>query len=141
MRRPLLLAAAVLVAAACGKSADSTPPTFAGLESVTPLSPGTARLTWSKASDRSKPITYDVYASSSLGREKFAASPIATTKQTTIDLAGLPAGALVSFFVVRARDAKGNEDANTVEQSVSFAPNRFSLRGTYPVPIAGDIAI
>ena len=107
--------------------ADSTPPTFAGLERAVACTPGPQRpgettpftLSWATAHDNvtaTGQIVYDVYVSSSSGAENFAhpnwtTSPGATTFKTP----GLTShGAFC--FVVRARDKAGNEDRNRVER-------------------------
>lgn len=102
------------------------PPTFTGIEKAFACTPGTQRpgqttpftLTWRAASDNVTPsaqLVYDVYVASSPGAEDFA-RPTWTTPPgvTSYRTAGL--GSHGSFyFVVRARDAAGNEDANTIE--------------------------
>jgi choice-of-anchor B domain-containing protein len=144
MRRPALLAlvAAVLHGAACGARpvADRPAPMFAGLQTVTVLAPGTARLSWAGASGDSPPITYEVYVASAAGEQNYA-FPIARTSALQVEVSDLPGGALPTFFVVRARDARGNADENVVEKAATFAPNRLSLIARFPQPFAGDIAI
>jgi hypothetical protein len=105
---------------------DRTPPTFTGLARAFACTPGPQQprettpftLTWSAARDdrtSSAAIVYDVYFSLSSGGESFA-KPTWTTAPgvTTFRTPGLPSHA-AAYFVVRARDAAGNEDSNTHE--------------------------
>jgi hypothetical protein len=107
--------------------ADTKPPSFAGLESAFACTPGPQRpgettpftLTWQPAHDDRTPssqIVYDVYLAASPGGEDFA-RPNWTTAPgaTTFKTPGLASHGSF-YFVVRARDAAGNEDRNTVEQ-------------------------
>jgi hypothetical protein len=73
-------------------------------------------LSWSPATDPATPsaqITYDVYESSTSHGENFSA-PTWTTAAGVTSYMTSPV-ALPAYFVVRARDGAGNEDANTVE--------------------------
>ncbi len=119
---------------------DSTAPDFAGLESAfDSQTGGNVTLTWSAAtdpdtmecnSDPSEPTTYSVYASTIPGNQNFLL-PNATTQNTQIEITGLKNG-VTYYFVVRAKDAVGNEESNTVEMSampttpVDDAPPDFS---------------
>ena len=75
-------------------------------------------MSWQPASDNLTPsaqIVYDIYLASTAGREDFSAptwtsAPGATTFRTP----GLASHGSF-YFVVRARDAAGNEDHNTIE--------------------------
>jgi hypothetical protein len=106
-------------------------PTFAGLVSATTCpSPGPQgadleprptgyRLTWGPATDPVTPsaqIVYDIFVATMPGAEDYA-NPMWTTSPgaTTFVTPSVPrAGAL--YFVVRARNAAGHEDTNTVER-------------------------
>ena len=111
-------------------SADATPPSFAGVAGATPIGTSAMELDWQPATDDNSPadaIVYHVYMSELAGGQVFATPTLTTPAGAT--------GALVTnlradsryFFVVRARDAAGNEDSNTVEiqgstpGSVSFS--------------------
>ncbi len=109
------------------KVPDSTPPTFAGLESAVtcipgPIGSGTTasyNLSWEPAVDDvsgTKKIEYDIYQSDKAGGEDFSA-PTYTTRAgaTSFTTPPLPADTPV-YFVVRARDRAGNSDSNTVER-------------------------
>lgn len=139
---PFLTLVLVALAAGCAVDArrDDDPPVFTGLETAVAIAPGTAELSWSEASDRSRPVTYRVWVAGSAGAEPFGAAPVAETRDLSVRIAGLPVGA-VSYFVVRARDARGNEDDNVVEKGVLFAENRLSRVGSYAEPTASDIAV
>jgi hypothetical protein len=106
---------------------DTTPPTFAGLQSALACTPGPQRpgettpftLTWQAATDNVTPsneIVYDVYESATSGGENYS-QPTWTTAPgvTTFKTPGMPSHGTF-FFVVRARDQAGNEDHNTVER-------------------------
>ncbi|MCK4267041.1 MAG: hypothetical protein KAX31_07145, partial [Thermoplasmata archaeon] len=95
---------------------DTTPPVFGGLVSATDAGVGnTIDLMWNPASDPSYPITYNIYMSAVSGGQNFAA-PDYMTNQTNFQVTGLTNGQEY-FFVVRAEDSAGNEDANTIERS------------------------
>jgi hypothetical protein len=107
---------------------DTTPPVFAGLTSAVTCTPGPSRvgettpyhLSWSAAHDNVTPssqIVYDVYMSSTSGGEDFV-HPNWTTDPgvTNFTTPALPS-TVSRYFVVRARDQAGNEDANTVERA------------------------
>ena len=120
----------VEVSATTGK--NPTPPTFAGITGFTsdPVAM-TATLSWTAGTDPNTPqdqLIYDVYEARATQTERFDLSPLASSAAgaTTVTLTNLTPNATL-FFVVRARDADGNHDANTVEKSfttnVSFAAN------------------
>ncbi|MGH7439384.1 MAG: fibronectin type III domain-containing protein, partial [Polyangiaceae bacterium] len=110
---------------------DTTPPTFAGITSVTNVTATGATLGWAAATDPQTPaseLVYDVFQSTSAGGENFTGPPSATSTAgaTSITLGNLPPSSVV-YWVVRARDLAGNEDTNTIELNattgVSFAEN------------------
>jgi hypothetical protein len=114
-------------AVARAASPDRTPPTFAGLKSATTCIPGpidgqaaSYALSWDPATDDvtpAKQITYDVYQASKSGGEDFS-SPTYTVRHGATRFATPPLPANQQFyFVVRARDRAGNEDANLVERA------------------------
>ncbi len=138
---PVAIAAIALAACDGEPSADHEPPSFDGLVAAVVVTAGTAALSWDAATDRSLPIVYRVWTAGTPGGESFFDEPAATTTATSIEIAGLPDGIQSTYFVVRARDAAGNEDENVVERSVAFAPNRLERIGGYPLPTGGDIAV
>lgn len=103
-------------------------PTFAGLVSATTCNtvapavlprPSGYILTWQAATDpvtASAAIVYDIYVATTPGGEDYAqptwTTPAGVTSFTTPALAH--SGPI--YFVVRARNAAGNEDDNTVER-------------------------
>ncbi len=124
----------VEVSAKTANSPDVTPPTFAGLTSATGLTDQKIDLVWAAATDdysAASAITYDVYASSSPGGEDYTSplwtSPAGVTQYT---VAGLEPNQN-EYFVVRARDQAGNEDANKVERLGT------TLADTVPPTFAG----
>jgi hypothetical protein len=101
-------------------SADVTAPTFAGItNSVFDGSARTVQLEWSPASDNTSApadIVYEVYERSSTGTFDFTAPPraVSTAGASSIVVDDLTPQATL-FWVVRARDAALNRDANSVE--------------------------
>jgi len=100
---------------------DNIPPVFAGLTSAvaSATTAGQVNLSWSPAADNisaTGSIVYLIYLATTPNGETFT-SPSATTQPglTSHTVTGLTPG--FHFFVVRARDAAGNTDANTVERS------------------------
>jgi hypothetical protein len=109
---------------------DATPPTFAGLTSVTNVTATTVDLHWAAgADDRTQvaDLVYDVYQATSSNAEAFTvASATSAAGATSITLTALDP-ATQYYWVVRARDKAGNHDANGIEMdavtSVSFSQN------------------
>jgi hypothetical protein len=106
---------------------DLVPPEFAGLERAFACTPGPQQpgqttpytLSWQPATDNVTPaaaIVYDIYYATSPGGEDFT-HPTWTTLPgaATFHTPGLPSHG-GAYFVVRARDAAGNEDTNHHEQ-------------------------
>jgi hypothetical protein len=105
------------------------PPTFAGLKTAEVCiqgpgpAPGETRsfhLEWEAAKARGTPkrkIIYDVYQATTRGGENYS-MPTYTTAPgaTSFTTPMLPVFETTYYFVVRARDRHGNEDANTVER-------------------------
>lgn len=104
---------------------DSTLPTFGGLVNVTDLgTDGDVSLSWASAadpdsaecnSDPSIPLTYNVYVATISGGQNFLI-PDQTVLGTEAQVSGLQNG-VHYYFVVRAQDAAGNEEQNTIEMS------------------------
>lgn len=102
---------------------DSTPPQFDGLSQAVNLdlggqiflnwSTGTEPNTVESNSDPSLPITYNIYMSTTSGGQNFS-NPINSTQNLNYTITGLMNDTQY-FFVVRAEDAAGNEDNNTIE--------------------------
>jgi hypothetical protein len=108
-------------------SGEATPPAFAGLQSATTCLPGPVggdrssryRLTWPAATDDVTPqsaIVYDVYRATEPGGQSFA-EPTYTSQPGATSFSTPPLSSRSGwYFVVRARDAAGNRDANRVER-------------------------
>ena len=102
-------------------------PIFAGIEGAFACTPGPQRpgqttpytLTWRPASDNDTPanqIVYDIYLAHTPGGENLS-QPTWTTPPgaTSFRTPGLRSHG-DAYFIVRARDASGNDDTNTHEQ-------------------------
>jgi hypothetical protein len=107
---------------------DVTPPRFAGLERATTCVPGPVggttlytqyHLRWKPAVDDRTPaveLVYDVYEAETAGGEDFSRpSYVASPGATSFSTPPLPDD-VSHYFVVRAVDKAGNEDANEVER-------------------------
>ncbi len=93
---------------------DAVPPTFGGVQSATPEDCA-IQLAWNPATDASQPIIYYVYISTTSPVTDFT-TPIAVTQETYVLIEGLMPGQQY-FFVVRAKDAAGNVETNTITVS------------------------
>jgi hypothetical protein len=103
-------------------------PTFAGLVSATscpsPIGqaiprPNSYTLVWNAATDPVTPssqIVYEIFVATTSGGEDYAQPSSTTAPGATSYLAQSPASTGPLFFVVRARNAAGHEDQNTVER-------------------------
>ena len=101
--------------------ADTHVPTFVGLKSVVAAPDSSATLSWDAATDDLTPapgITYLVFAATAAGAENTnVPSYVSLPGATSMTLKGLANPGGTYFFVVRAQDAAGNQDANKVEVS------------------------
>ena len=117
---------------------DTTPPAFAGLSLVTNVTYTSMQLSWSAATDNVTPsanIAYLVYQAETPGGEVYTAASYTTSPgATTYEVAGLVPGNTY-YFVVRARDAAGNVDSNTVERSQAQPGLHVAIAGD---DITGD---
>jgi len=93
--------------------ADTVPPVFAGIASAERIGIESVRIGWDAASDTSNPITYHIYVNTSLGEDFSAAYD--TTTGTTYVVSPLSTDRY--YFWVRAEDAAGNREYNTVNLS------------------------
>jgi len=101
---------------------DTTPPAFAGVQSATAIDETHIALAWSPATDRMTPqgmISYRVYVGTAPGGEAFTQPMLTTPAGATGSLLQGMLGGTTYYFVVRAVDAAGNEDSNTVEKSAA----------------------
>ena len=106
---------------------DTTPPTFAGITTLTAASNGALAAGWSAATDGTLPIEYSVYitAGSVAAVTLFSSSNVLASTPalgykifTAADQAYLTAGSQYSVGV-RAKDAVGNVNQNTVVMFVT----------------------
>lgn len=99
---------------------DLTPPTFTGIDSLSRGALGQLTVSWLAGSDLSSPIRYEVYVQAEPASNLFNIANIAlVTTNLQTDVFALANGSLlqpgVKYFVgVRAVDAVGNRDNNTV---------------------------
>ncbi len=98
---------------------DTDPPNFAGISTVAVGGVGQLLVTWPLALDVSAPITYQVFIQANTSVALFSQSNVViSTTQSSCSIFALPSGVLLSagtYFVgVRAVDAFGNSDTNTV---------------------------
>lgn len=124
---PLVVTVALSAGSPAFAKKDTTPPTFAGLNTAATCIPGpigggrttSYRLSWEPATDNRTPlsqIVYDVYQATAAGGEDFSV-PTYTTRPgaTSFDTPQLSTEQTF-YFVVRARDRAGNSDSNKVER-------------------------
>jgi len=101
------------------KNSPPCVPSFAGAASATVLSDSEVTLTWPAATDYTTPsssIVYDICSSATSGdcAANFIVAQTTAAGVLSAIVSGLTA-TTAHFFVVRARNAVGNEDANTEE--------------------------
>jgi len=94
---------------------DVSAPMFSGLQSVSAgVGCGETVLSWTAGLEScSVPVTYDIYRATDPGFTPGPANLVATTFVTTYVDAALPPG-VEHTYVVRARDAAGNTDTNSI---------------------------
>ena len=125
---------------------DTTPPSFAGAQAAAPAGAGAIAVAWNAATDNASPasaIRYRVYVATAPGAEDFTTPTLTTAAGATgATVSGL--GARTYYVVVRAVDAAGNEDANTVERSAApadtMAPAFAGLASATPGPQSVTLA-
>lgn len=98
------------------RPADTAPPIFDGVILSYPGN-GCVGLEWNPAQDNSLPVWYKIYMSRVSGSYDWSA-PAMETMQDRVSISGLENG-MEYFFVVRPKDAVGNEDANLKEHAVT----------------------
>lgn len=96
---------------------DTEPPQFAGVTTAIARSPTEIDLSWEEADDDQTAhadITYRVFIATQPGAHNFAQPSRTVRSVTQVRVDFLDPGTIY-FFVVRAVDATGNEDANRTE--------------------------
>jgi hypothetical protein len=137
---------AAVALAACGagepsladasEEPDVTPPVFDGLVSAAPVGAHAALLSWVAATDDVSPselIRYRAYLATAPGGQDFSSAVIETVPGATEVLVDGLSLETSYFFVVRAVDAAGNEDANTVERSATTAASVSYAADVQPI--------
>lgn len=102
---------------------DTTPPTFSGLSTSTANPPTSIDLSWASGSDNvTAPgsLVYDIYQAITPGGQNFATPTYSTAPGATTFTATSLTPGIAYYFVVRARDAAGNRDANTIERTATI---------------------
>lgn len=115
---------------------DTTPPTFAGITTLTAASNGSLLAAWSAGSDSTPPISYQVFIQAATATGLFSSGNlVAVTRNlsqrvfTLADQTTYLVGNTTYFVGVRASDAVGNVDANTVSASAvstGVVPDNFN---------------
>lgn len=104
---------------------EGVPPTFGGVKRAS-ADGATVRIFWLPGSDNvthPENIVYDVYSSLQQHKEDFNKPPRATSAPGAASIVLTEANlATKYFYVVRARDVAGNEDANNTETSAQTGP-------------------
>ena len=93
---------------------DTAPPEFAGVDAAFP-GDGQVTLSWEAAGEDTPPVTYLIYRSEESGGEDFAVVLGTTTETSYVD--SEVTNGETYYYIVRAEDALGNREANTVEAS------------------------
>jgi hypothetical protein len=124
----------VEVSSLTAKSADITPPTFAGLANMANgLTDTSITLQWQPAVDDftlGDDIVYDIFLSGTPGSEGSIPAYSTTGKDAC---QGNPCGfqlqnlapQTIQYAIVRARDQAGNEDSNKIEKLATTLPDTF----------------
>ena len=103
-------------------TADTVAPSFAGVATATGV-PSAVALTWAAATDDTTPAAGLVYLATTSGAQDLSTPTyVSPPGATQLSASGL-APSRTYYFVVRARDAAGNVDGNTVERSATTPAN------------------
>ena len=100
---------------------DTIPPVFAGCTSAVTLNSTEITVSWDPATDNTTlqpQIAYDVFATTTSGQEVYT-TPTATFTGANVGVVAMLHPATTYYFVCRARDLSGNEDANTSERTAT----------------------
>lgn len=102
---------------------DLTPPTFAGITSLVANLNGSLTASWSAATEPSTPVRYEIYIQANTATGMFVDSNVSNITYSTTHTIFLDADDValeqdVTYYVgVRAIDAVGNEETNTISMS------------------------
>ncbi len=106
---------------------DSKPPVFDGATKAESADGSAVKLSWTAAKDEitaPEGLVYLVYYATDAGKENLTVpSFVSAPGATSIVVKGLPKPKTKYYFKVRARDAAGNTDLNTVEVSADSGPD------------------
>lgn len=110
---------------------DVRAPLFRGLETALPAyTSGAVNLRWPAAQDDSEPVTYLIWWAPTSSVINYGAAPSAVTSGLSFQATGLTNGTNYNF-AVRARDAHGNVDGNTVrKEAIPQMPSENTWLGT-----------
>jgi len=104
------------------EASDTTAPTFAGLSTAAAVSDTQILLNWAAGTDNetlADDLVYHVYRSTVSGSYNFSAPAFTTAPGETSATLGSLSPSSTHYFIVRAEDAAGNVDTNTVERSAT----------------------
>ena len=104
------------------EASDTTPPAFAGLVEAAAVSDTQIMLSWAAGTDNetlADDLVYHVYRSTVSGSYNFSAPAFTTAPGETSATLGSLSPSSTHYFIVRAEDAAGNVDTNTVERSAT----------------------
>lgn len=124
---------------------DLTPPTFAGIATLTNQSLGQVRPTWLAGSDVSLPVRYEVYIQPATATGLYnSVNLVAITDKLQYDIFTLPNGSLLvsgtTYFVgIKAIDGVGNRSNNT--NSLSIVSVGISAGGASAYEIQGAFSL
>jgi hypothetical protein len=127
---------------------DPRAPSFGGVLAVSPASATTLRIDWDpavSATAKEADLHYSVYVATAPGSQNFATPDGVITGATTYTAKGLTTGTDY-FVVVRAADAEGHQDSNTVElhakaQQDSTAPVFGGIVNAAPSTGGGTVTL
>lgn len=129
---------------------DLTPPTFAGINTLTVQSRGQIRATWLVASDPTTPIRYEIYIQASTATGLFnTTNIIAITDKLQYDTFTMPDGSFLqngtTYYVgVRAIDGVNNRDSNLVSLNVistgvSVSADVYKTEGAFALNSSNEL--
>lgn len=117
---------------------DTTPPTFAGIATLTQNADGSLSATWLAATDATPPVRYEVYVQAATATGLFSTANIQQIRNSLSARIFTEVGGNIlqigqTYFVgMRAVDAVGNRDSNTVSSSLTITNANYNT-------LAGDV--